>query len=191
MFNKSKQSKSTAPSPRPIAAPVPRVQQSPTPRPAAAAEADAPGLQTPGTSSIISNALRVTGNLDCDGDIEIKGTIDGDVKARNVRIDESGKVKGKITAESAYVDGTVRGQIVARTVALASSANVRGDIVHETLSIEAGAFLDGNCRRLSEKDSVPARPKPPSRPRTKSQPRSQPLNDSAATAKPEAGAPAA
>jgi len=140
-------------------------------------------------SSIISNALRVTGNLDCAGDIEIKGSIDGDVKARNVRIDESGKVKGKVTAESAYVDGTVRGQIVARTVALAGSANVRGDIVHETLSIEAGAFLDGNCRRLTEKDSIQPRPKV----QTQVQPQTpaHPQNGSPAPAKPAAGAPAA
>ncbi|MCP4328135.1 MAG: polymer-forming cytoskeletal protein [Alphaproteobacteria bacterium] len=109
-------------------------------------------------SSIISAALNVTGNLDCAGDIEIKGTIDGDVKARNVRIDESGKVKGKIVADSAYVDGTVRGQIVAKNVALAGSANVRGDILHESLSIEAGAFLDGNCRRLKEADQAADQP---------------------------------
>jgi len=157
----------------------------PAPRPAAAAAPEAPIVPSPGMSSIISNALHVTGNLDCAGDIEIKGTIDGDVKARNVRIDESGKVKGKVTAESAYVDGTVRGQIVARTVALAGSANVRGDIVHETLSIEAGAFLDGNCRRLTEKDRI--------QPRAKAQPQtqSQPQNGSPAPAKPAAGAPAA
>ena len=184
MFNKSKQTRNDAVSQRPPAAPAPRVQ-APAPRPAAAPEA--PIVPSPGMSSIISNALHVTGNLDCAGDIEIKGTIDGDVKARNVRIDESGKVKGKVTAESAYVDGTVRGQIVARTVALAGSANVRGDIVHETLSIEAGAFLDGNCRRLSEKDQI--------QPRAKAQPQaqaqSQPQNGSPAPAKPAAGAPAA
>ena len=149
MFNKSKQAAAEPPKSAPSAAPSSAIEPSQvaasTPK-SASQQAGTP------TASIISKALTVTGNLDCAGDIEIMGTIDGDVKARNVRIDEGGKVKGKIVAESAYIDGTIRGQIVAKTVALAGSANVRGDILHETLSIEAGAFLDGNCRRLKEAD---------------------------------------
>jgi len=133
--------------------------------------------------SIISTALHVTGNLNCAGDIEINGTIDGDVKARDVRIGVSGKVKGKVTAESVYVDGMVRGQIVARNVALAGSAYVHGDVDYEMLSIAAGAFFDGNCRPLSEKDRVQAQPE------AQAQPQSQ--NGSLASAKPMAGAPAA
>ena len=133
--------------------------------------------------SFISNALHVTGNLNCAGDIEIKGTIDGDVKASDVHIGVSGKVEGKVTAESVYVDGTVRGQIVARTVVLAGSAYVHGDIVYEMLSIEAGAFFDGNCRPPSEKDRVQAQPE--------AQAQSQSQNGSLASAKPVAGAPAA
>ncbi len=183
MFNKSKQTRSDAANPRPAAAPVPRVQQPPAPRPAATAEADTSHLPSSGMPSIISTALHVTGNLNCAGDIEINGTIDGDVKARDVRIGVSGKVKGKVTAESVYVDGMVRGQIVARNVALAGSAYVHGDVDYEMLSIAAGAFFDGNCRPLSEKDRVQAQPE------AQAQPQSQ--NGSLASAKPMAGAPAA
>ncbi len=31
---------------------------------------------------------------------------------------------------------------------MAKSARVEGDIIHEQLSIEAGAYLDGYCRRM-------------------------------------------
>jgi cytoskeletal protein CcmA (bactofilin family) len=155
MFNKSKQP-SGADEPRP--APIePKAALPPRPEPIEAPKPVAPQT-TGGAASIISAALTVTGNLNCDGDIEVKGTIDGDVKARNVHIDEGGKVKGKIVAENAHINGSVRGQILAKKVALAGSANVQGDILHETLSIEAGAFLDGNCRRLKDSDRVETPP---------------------------------
>ena len=71
------------------------------------------------------------------------------------------------------------------SASLSGSAYVHGDIVYEMLSIEAGAFLDSNCRRLSEKDRVQAQPK------AQAQPQPQPQNGSPAPAKPVAGVPAA
>jgi len=65
-------------------------------------------------------------------------------------------VTGKIVADSVYINGTVKGQIMARKVALAGSAKVMGDILHENLSIETGAFLEGNCRRLKDSDLAEA-----------------------------------
>lgn len=121
--------------------------------PAAAPAAPAPSAPaTPSSPSIISAALHITGNLNSAADVEIRGKIDGDVKARSVKLDKSGTVNGKIMAESVHVSGSIKGQILAQAVALSSSAKVDGDILHETLAVEAGAHMNGHCRRIRESD---------------------------------------
>ena len=148
MFNKSKPAnEKTAGNPSPAVESTPAPAPAPVSRPAPAA-----ATNDPGAPSIISAALHITGNLDSASDVQIKGSIDGDVKARSVTLDESGVVKGKVMADVAHVNGTVEGQILAKTVSLAGSARVNGDILHESLSIEAGAYVDGNCRRMKDSD---------------------------------------
>lgn len=98
--------------------------------------------------SIISPGLHVTGNLVCDGDIQVEGSIEGDVRARTVTIGQAGTIVGHTTAEKVLVSGKVDGKISAATVMLHRSAKVFGDIAHETLTIESGAHFEGHCTRL-------------------------------------------
>ena len=42
----------------------------------------------------------------------------------------------------------MRGSIKAGTVTLKASARVQGGILHDVLAIEAGAQLEGECKRL-------------------------------------------
>lgn len=100
--------------------------------------------------SLISHDLRVIGDLLSDGDLQIDGLVEGDVRSRNVTVGETAVVKGSIAAQKARIRGHVEGEITARTVALAKTATVQGDILHESISIEAGAYIDGRCRRFDE-----------------------------------------
>ena len=97
--------------------------------------------------SIISEGLQVTGNLACDGDVQIDGRVEGDIEARSLTIGENGVVEGGITAEEVHVSGTLNGMINARTVVIARSAHVRGDVAHDVLSIESGAQFEGKSAR--------------------------------------------
>ena len=106
--------------------------------------------KSPGMPSIISADLRVVGDLHCAGDIQVEGKVEGDIKSKSVTVGEGAQVKGCIHAEAVRVSGAVKGQIEATSVTLAKTAKVKGDVVHKTLSIEAGAQLEGNCRRLEE-----------------------------------------
>ncbi len=101
-----------------------------------------------GMPSIISADLRVVGDLHCAGDIQIEGTVEGDIKSQTVTVGEGAEVSGSIYGQTVRVSGNVKGQIEASAVTLAKTAQVAGDVVHETLSIEAGAQLEGMCRRL-------------------------------------------
>jgi len=104
--------------------------------------------KSPGMPSIISTDLKVIGDLHCAGDIQIEGTVEGDIKSQTVTVGEGAQVTGSIYGQTVRVSGNVDGQIEAKSVTLAKSAQVTGDVVHETLSIEAGAQLEGMCRRL-------------------------------------------
>ncbi len=101
--------------------------------------------------SLISQDMRITGDVECDGDMQIDGTINGDVKSRMLTVGETGQVRGAIISDAAHVCGAVTGQIRARKVELAKTAKVIGDIVHESLAIEAGAFVEGNFKRSDGK----------------------------------------
>lgn len=96
--------------------------------------------------SIVSANLRVTGDLESEGDIQIDGHVEGDVRSNSVTVGEHAVVCGAIVSQRVHVAGTVKGQINGKTVELTRSAKVTGDIMHESLAIEAGAFIQGLCR---------------------------------------------
>lgn len=102
--------------------------------------------------SIISPELTIQGNMSSEGDIQVDGTVHGDVDAVNLVIGEGGAIHGTVTADTLRVRGTIDGEIRAATVNLMSSAKIYGDIIHSSLAIEAGALLEGHCRRRAEQD---------------------------------------
>ncbi len=108
--------------------------------------------------SIISASLKIVGDLFSEGDVQVDGIIEGDVKSRSLTVSENAAVKGQVQAKTIHVHGSVTGQINAHTVELGSTAKVVGDIVHAILTIEAGASLEGNCKRL-EAEKKPAEEK--------------------------------
>ena len=116
-----------------------------TPAPAPAAS------RGPAEPSIISADLRVVGDLHCSGDLQVKGNVEGDIRSRSVTIGEGAQVQGSVMAETVHISGSIKGQIEAPKVSVARSGRVQGDIVHQTLAVEAGAFLDGNCRHMDSK----------------------------------------
>ena len=130
---------------------------------AAPAAASAPSAPAPARSgaepSIISADLRVVGDLHCSGELQVKGNVEGDIKSRSVTIGEGAQVQGSVMADSVHISGAIKGQIEAQAVTVARSARVQGDIVHETLAVEAGAYLDGSCRRLESRPAAAAAPK--------------------------------
>ena len=108
--------------------------------------------KVPSPPSLLSQDLEITGNLNSGGEIQIDGTVNGDIFSDVLIVGESAHVNGEITAESVRVHGHVTGQIKANSVSLAKTAHVLGDILHGNLAIEQGAFLEGHCRRIeSEK----------------------------------------
>ncbi len=116
---------------------------------------DTPSAPRAGTTpsavpSIISRDVKIHGDLVSEGDVQIDGTVDGDVKSRSLTIGEDAVVTGTLTAGTAKIYGTVRGEIRADSVVLAETARVDGDIGHRLLTMEAGAEVNGRLTRLDK-----------------------------------------
>lgn len=101
--------------------------------------------------SIISNNLNVVGNLKTEGEVQVDGMIEGDVTGRALVIGERARVHGEIVADDVVIRGNTEGRIRARRVQLTKSAKVIGVILHESLSIEAGAYVEGQLKRLEKR----------------------------------------
>lgn len=96
-----------------------------------------------GSFSIIARDVRIAGNIAAGDDVQINGTVEGDVHCVNLTLGESGRVVGSITAETIVVAGAVDGPISATKVALVSTAQVSGDVSYQEVSIEPGARISG------------------------------------------------
>ena len=108
--------------------------------------------------SIISADMKVVGNLHTSGDIQIDGTIEGDIKVRTITVGENAHISGSISAESVNVYGRISGQVSAASVRLARTANVQGEISYKTLAIEEEAVLNAQIRRLDSKPAIEGKP---------------------------------
>jgi cytoskeletal protein CcmA (bactofilin family) len=105
---------------------------------------------TKSVPSIVSADLSITGDLVSQGEIQVDGTIEGDIECRSLVIGVNGSVTGEVTADDVRIHGSVSGQVRAKSVYLASTSHMVGDIIHESLAIEPGAFMEGHCRRLQD-----------------------------------------
>jgi cytoskeletal protein CcmA (bactofilin family) len=100
---------------------------------------------TPGVS-VISRALKITGQLESTEDIRIDGEVDGDVRGVSVTVGNGATVKGTVHGDAVELAGTVNGKIEAKKVTLTSTARMTGDVVHQDIKIESGAFIDGHLK---------------------------------------------
>jgi cytoskeletal protein CcmA (bactofilin family) len=121
---------------------------------APAAITSAPSGKT--APSLLSADITIQGAVTANGEVQIDGSIDGDVTCGKLIVGERANINGAIKAASVLVRGKVVGRIEAQQVELMRSARVQGDIWHETVAIEAGAYLDGMCKRLDQKDDAAA-----------------------------------
>jgi cytoskeletal protein CcmA (bactofilin family) len=118
-----------------------------TPAPDAPAQA-APAAGARKGTSLICGDLKLEGSITGGSEVQIDGSITGDVRVERVLIGENGHVDGGVFAEAVEVRGRVSGSITAKLVRLYGAAHVEGDITHEQLAIETGAFFQGRSLRL-------------------------------------------
>lgn len=100
--------------------------------------------------SVLSSDLTVQGNLKTAGDIQVEGTVEGDIRAHLLTVGEGAVIKGEIIADDVVVNGRIVGRVRGLKVRLTSTARVEGDIIHKTIAIESGAHFEGSVQRQED-----------------------------------------
>ena len=109
-----------------------------------------PTGKTKAGASVLSSDLTVVGNLKTTGDIQVEGTVEGDIRAHLLTVGESATIRGEIVADDIVVNGRVIGRVRGLKVRLTSTARVEGDIIHKTIAIESGAHFEGSVQRQED-----------------------------------------
>jgi cytoskeletal protein CcmA (bactofilin family) len=107
-----------------------------------------------GAPSILSDDLKIEGDIVSEGEVHISGSVKGDVTAQKLTLGEQGSITGTVDVEVAVIAGHLAGRLTATSVLLASSARVVADITHVSLSIEPGAVFEGFSRRVDTIESA-------------------------------------
>ena len=110
----------------------------------------APFSRSKPASSILSEDLKVIGNIKTLGDIQVEGLVEGDIRAHLLTVGESATIKGEVVADDVVINGRIIGRVRGLKVRLTSTARVEGDIIHKTIAIESGAHFEGSVQRQDD-----------------------------------------
>ncbi|GAB4240744.1 MAG: hypothetical protein Kow0032_28560 [Methyloligellaceae bacterium] len=102
------------------------------------------------SESVIADDLHIKGELTTNGDVELKGTVEGEITCRTLLVAEEAKIQGSAAAEKVVIRGTVDGSIAGNRVTLTSSAKVTGELICKALSIDEEAYFDGRSQRVDD-----------------------------------------
>ena len=104
-------------------------------------------------SSILSQEMRITGEIFFKGKARIDGQVTGNVQGEHLVLSESGKIIGDVNVSSLVCHGTIEGNIDAKLVTALPTAAINGTLVSANLTVESGAFLNGEIKS-SQQDNL-------------------------------------
>lgn len=96
-------------------------------------------------ASSIGTGMFVTGNLNCEGDLIVAGTVRGESRVSGrLTLLQQGRWEGIIEASDAIIEGSIQGRIaVAGTLEIHKSANINGSVQAQSIAVAEGAVIDG------------------------------------------------
>ena len=111
-------------------------------------------------TSLIGEGLNIEGDLNCRGEIEVAGIMNGNIKAESLKVLETGSIIGGVKASRFEVFGFIEGEIYADDIVIGKTATIKGDIFfRENLKIDEGADIDGYIKRVSQGKQASTPPK--------------------------------
>ena len=92
---------------------------------------------------MIGEGASIKGEIKEENEINVQGTIEGDISCNELIVGKTGSIKGKIKTNTLYVEGNVEGEIdVRELLKLMSSSYVSGKITYGSLQINEGGKLN-------------------------------------------------
>jgi cytoskeletal protein CcmA (bactofilin family) len=112
--------------------------------------APSPPVPGAGTGSCLGCGMLIVGNIECKGQAQVFGRIEGELRASDLLIGNGAQVEGNVIAQNVTVCGRVKGTIRAVRVKLQNGGVVEGDIFHRSLSIDETSQFEGSSRRIEK-----------------------------------------
>lgn len=117
------------------------------------------GFAMTNLTTLISQGTEVVGDLRFRGALEIEGKVFGNLYADDaqaqVRVCESGLVRGEIHVPRVVINGTVEGDVHSSDhVELAAKARVNGDVFYRLVEVVMGAELNGAMHHVPSEEVV-------------------------------------
>ena len=101
-------------------------------------------------TSLISKATEITGDIHFSGALEIEGKVFGNIYADDdtsseIRIRETGLVKGDIQSPLVIINGMVDGNVYSSNhIELAAKARVQGNVYYHHIEMVMGSEVNGS-----------------------------------------------
>ena len=103
------------------------------------------------SSLMIGEGVTITGTIKADNEVNIHGTIDGNIDCNSVTINKSGNVKGKVQTETMTVEGKVEGEININSILhIKSQGSVSGKVFYGDIQIDEGGKLLGEINYIEQ-----------------------------------------
>ncbi len=114
-----------------------------------------PKMPAPGT--VIGQGMDWQGDLVAAEDVLVYGILVGNIESTcQVRVERSGRVRGRISAARVVVVGTVDGDVAAaRRIEVEGTGQVKGEVAARSVSLAEGARVGGQVRTLKDPGSAP------------------------------------
>ncbi len=106
--------------------------------------------------TIIGRGMDWHGNLASVKDVLVFGTLVGDIESTSeVRIERSGRVRGRISAARVVIAGTVDGDVAAaRNIEVEATGRVEGNLAARRVTMAEGARVAGEVQTLEGAGAV-------------------------------------
>ena len=105
----------------------------------------------PKSVSVIGPNIVINGNIEAaegtpETDLQIEGTVNGDIRCGTVILTDTSRIAGNVIADRVRVSGAVDGGINTGDLAVEATARVTGEVVYERLRIAAGGVVQGTMK---------------------------------------------
>lgn len=110
--------------------------------------------------TIVASGVNVEGNIVADGNVDIYGSLTGNIDAKEsqITIKRDGHVEGNIACRTLIIDGSVAGQCTSDSIEIEENGRVTGLLTYRTLAMKKGAVFCGQAEVLPALSDTPEAP---------------------------------
>lgn len=98
-------------------------------------------------TSLIDADMRITGTVVSSGDIVLAGGVEGEIKCRNLYVEDDAVLTGNVSAEEAVIAGKLNGEVNVGTLRVKGTGNFDGIIKADGVEVENGAVVTARFRK--------------------------------------------